>query len=472
MNVPQNLSVVGSTIEFFSGIPSRLVKNKNVIYEISKEELETQIATKEEELKKVRFLGFPYVLKNGSVSSFIDRLCRLPQTSWSVCQNMIDGSYFDQKIAKVGWWGCFTDAGGYANMNREIVRRLHNHRIVPYIRIFNTINQVEPQMLDILNMYSGLSPKKGDHPFVYSYTPMPHEYHGGKRIFFTMMETASLHNVFSGHCNKYSDEIWVPSQSNKDIFLSCGIKKTIKVVPLGIDEILFFGEDKKPSKLNQFVGLYGRSPQDGIAKFKFVNVAQWNFRKGFDALLKSFVNAFDSSDDVCLVFTTQYSHDVVKNDLDQFLPRTENLPQILLYNHIIPTVDMPGYYRNFDCYVHFSRGEGFSLTQIEAAASGLPVISCFHSGMSEYLTDQNSFPIRCDEVEKCSPRLGAVCFFYQDQLLWKLGDEQISQGSEYMKYVVNNYDKALLKAGKFLLDVKSKYTWNKTTERVASLLQS
>jgi glycosyltransferase involved in cell wall biosynthesis len=472
VDTPPGLSVTGSKIEFFSGIPFKLTQKGKIIFELTQDALKHLVEEGVKSTLKKQIAKFPCISSNMSVSSFLDRISRDKLTYPNIVKEMRDGSYFDHNVTKTGWWGCFTDAGGYANMNREIVKRLHNYHIIPYIKIYNTINQIEPQMVDTLRMYSDLSPKKGDHPYVYAYTPMPHEYHGGKRIFFTMMETASLHPVFSGHCNKYSDEVWVPSQSNKEIFTAFGVKKPVRVVPLGIDENIYFTNDDSKRSLDALVGLYGRSPKEGVAKFKFLNMAQWNFRKGFDALIKSFVNAFDASDDVCLVIATQYSSEVVKNDLNQFIPRADNLPQVLLYNHIVPTVEMPAFYRNFDCYVHFSRGEGFSLTQIEAAACGLPVISCLHSGMTEYITHKNSFPIECPDVERCQSRLASLCLFYQDQMLWKLGENQVNQGSEHMRYVVNNYSEALKRADIFLGEVKQKYTWNKTVERISELLKT
>lgn len=153
------------------------------------------------------------------------------------------------------------------------------------------------------------------------------------------------------------------------------------------------------------------------------------------------------------------------------MPRGTNLPQVVLYNRIIPTVDMPGFYRNFDCYIHMSRGEGFSLTQIEAAACGLPVISNFNSGMTEYLTDDNSYKIECDEVEKSCGRLSSICLYYQDQYLWKVGEKQIEQAILHMRHVVDDYDEALCRARVMYNDVVDKYTWDKTAQRAAAVLR-
>lgn len=472
LDIPISSSLVGAEISFQGGIPYKVSKNGKIFFEISKEELEKKMSEGFEANCKRSLLNFPCNCLKGSIPSFLDRLIRSPNTDFEISSSLKSGSYFDRKISKVGWWGSFTDAGGYANMNRQIISRLHNYRIIPYIRMYPTILQVEPVVADMLNQYCDLSPKKGDHPFVYAYTPMQHEWHNGKRIFFTMFETATLHPTFVDHCNKYCDEIWVPSKANKQVFVDNGIKKSIRVVPLGIDELIYFSDNKNSKKFDGFLSLFGMLPEKGLKTFKFVTVIQWNFRKGFDALLQSFINAFSDNDDVCLVITTQYSKDIVWNDLNQFLLRRENLPQIVLYNKIIPTIDMPSYYKQFDCYIHLSRGEGFSLTQIEAAACGLPVISCFHSGMTEYLNDQNSFIIPCTELERCGGRLSAICYYYQNQLMWKIGPKQVSMATDHMRHVVGHYQEAKDKASVLYKDVIEKYTWRKTTERVSEILSS
>jgi glycosyltransferase involved in cell wall biosynthesis len=457
-------------VSFKSDIPFKITRDDTVVFEMSDDDIEKRIRSAQESKRELSISRFPCKFSKGSVSAFLDRLSHLPQTAPDVSASIKDGTYLDEKASKVGWWGSFSDAGGYANMNREIVRRLHNHHIIPYVRMYPTISQIDPPLLELLNQYADLTPKNGSHPFVYAYTPMPHEYHGGKRIFFTMMETASLHQVFVDHCNRFSDEVWVPSVANKELFERGGVNKKIKVVPLGIDEILYFNSGDRKKEVTGFKSLFGKPVENGLGSFKFLTVIQWNFRKGFDALLQSFVRAFDGSDDVCLVIATQHSYETVINDLKPFLLRGNNLPQIVLYNHILPTVDMPGFYRNFDCYIHMSRGEGFSLTQIEAGACGLPVISNFHSGMTEYLTEENSFPIECKELEKCCDKLASICFFYQNQYLWKVGEKQIQQAVDYMRYVVSNYDEALKKAALMRSQIVTDYTWEKTARRVARQL--
>jgi len=463
---------VGCSVELVDGMICGISRDGDDLYRVDPEELKRIAQAKRDEQRGKLVRSFPFK-KNAALESLLFKTVpSLRQTLPETIEAINDNSYFGRNTIPVGWWGSFLDAGGYANMNREIVQRLHNYNIIPYVSIYPTISQVSPDTQRTLKTYSRLKPKSHNHPYVYAFTPMPHERHPGRRIFFTMMETSSLHPDFVKYCNLYSDEVWVPSVANHDLFASNGITKPIHVVPLGIDELLYFPKDDAPIDfpLENSVGIFGRDPSDGINTFKFLTVIQWNMRKGYDAMIQAYVNAFDSSDDVCLVISTQYSKDIVLSTLEPFMPRGTNLPQVILYNSIIPISMMPGIYDVCDCYIHMSRGEGFSLTQIEAAASGLPVISCRHSGMTEYLSDDNSFPIECPQTEPCAPALSQISYFYQNQTLWKVGPQQIDQAMVHMRTVYDDYPAALEKA-KILQDAaRTEYTWKRTAERVAEVL--
>jgi glycosyltransferase involved in cell wall biosynthesis len=471
LGVKISTNIIGGKLEFKDGIPFSIENNGKKIFNISDEEYKFKILERDDAKNKVWSNNFPFKIGKGSVKGFSDMLHRLPHTDEVIRTSIEKGSYFSKEISPVEWWGSFTDAGGYANMNRSVVTRLHNHFIIPKISIYPTIKQIDNESQRILNTYASLKQKSNKHPYVYAFTPMPHPYHPGKKIFYTMMETSTLHDVFVSHCNMYSDEVWVPSKANKELFLENGVKKPIKIAPLGIDESLYvdniINEDYNVSK---FDTIFGQSNLKGVKSFGFLSVIQWNKRKGYDALIKAFVNAFTDKDDVCLVIATQYPKSLIESELRKYVPRENNLPQVLLYNSVIAINEMADFYRCFDCYVHMSRGEGFSLTQIEAAACGLPVISCNHSGMTEYLTEENSYPIYCNETEPCDPSLSSICYFYQGQRLWKVGKRQIDMASDLMRYVVDNYGEAKEKASVFRKDVEEKYTWEASVERIAELL--
>ena len=98
-------------------------------------------------------------------------------------------------------------------------------------------------------------------------------------------------------------------------------------------------------------------------------------------------------------------------------------------------------------------------------------ISRFGGDWSEYLRDDNAFLVKTDEKEICSPEMHWISGFYHGQLFPKLGDAQINQAREHMRFVLGNYDKALEK-GRVLRElVFNKYTWQHAAERVATRIE-
>ena len=55
------------------------------------------------------------------------------------------------------------------------------------------------------------------------------------------------------------------------------------------------------------------------------------------------------------------------------------------FKGLVPASEMPGWFRGLDLYVHASKGETFSMSILQAMATGLPIIASDISGMDEIL---------------------------------------------------------------------------------------
>ncbi len=464
-------SLRGFHVEKDGEVVIKIASDKYVAYEMSSEEIEAEKKRIAKEKFEKKFKCLPVKVSQHLKNVFEKHVFRYSNDE--VGATIDSGEYFNRDFTVSGWWGSFLDAGGYANMNREIVQRLHRYGVIPITDIYPTITQVSKSVEAAIKDYSNLKPKSSAYPYVYAFTPMPHPPHSGKKVFFTMMETSTLHPDFAKYCNMYSDEVWVPSKANRQLFAEHGVKKPIRVMPLGIDELIYFdrNHDRNHIDLSKCKRLYGTDPKLHVGSYRFLTVIQWNIRKGYDALIKAFFRTFKKTDDVCLVIATQYATETVRTSLDRYVKDSDDAPQVLHCHGVIPINDMPYVYDACDCYVHLSRGEGFSLTQIEAAARGIPVISCYHSGMTEYMNYDNSFPVECYSDSPCFPELSAVSCYYSGQRMWHVGEEQIEQASSHMKTAFCNIEDAQKKARLMQNLVKRDFTWEMSTKRIAEALR-
>lgn len=462
-----------------NNLPNVLLYKNKEVYRRSAEEKKVMVEKRIEEGRK----NFSHLLPRNLRSSMGFDIVKLwmssPYTHPSIVPRLKDFQYFsDKSIIPVTWWGNFVDAGGYGNMNRSILFRLHNYHVLPRAEIMPTLPQISQLGQYYVSKYASIDFKRLPRCHkVCGFGPHPHTRGYGKTIFFTMMETETLHPSFRDLCNQFSDEVWVPSSHNKEVFERGGINKPICLMPLGMDEIIYGNADsisaKDPSTIH-FCDILGKPISQGLNSFRFFTLFGWSFRKGIDILIKSFVKAFNSKDDVSLViFSNHVGPNIVVRDVLKYAReiRGSDYPQILFIPGVTPELEMPSLYKIGHAFLHTSRGEGFSLPQIEAAACGLPVISCNNTGMSEYLRDDNSFMITTEEKEICSPEMHWISGYYHGQLFPKLGKDQINQAVNHMHYVVNNYDKAIEKGKKLKKLVVDQYTWDKTAERVANRIR-
>ena len=457
-------------------MPDKLLCGNKVIYKCSNEDKqkmqEAKIKEKERYLLKVLPRNLIRSLYNGVIKMWSSS----PYTNINVAESLKNMDYFfESKTIPIAWWGMFTNAGGYANMNRSFVYRLHNHHIIPRLENVPSITQISSWGQYYIHKLSSLDFRRiRRYSKIYGFGPQPQPPHNGARIFYTMMETETLHPTFRDLCNLYSDEVWVPSIHNKIVFEKYGIKKPIYLMPLGIDENVYKNIDSSKTGIidnpSSLVHISGRPIKDGINKFRFFTLFGRSYRKGIDILIRSFIRAFNSSDDVVLIIaSTHVGPDTIRADVKKYgkQVRSDNYPQILFYPHVTQEQDMPKVYKMGHAFLYTSRGEGFGLTPIEASACGLPIISTNNTGMSEYLTDDNAYLIKNSQQEMCSPEMHCISPFYHGQMFPKLGENQILQTIKHMYYVINNYKDAQNKA-KLLRDlIYSKYTWNVATERIA-----
>lgn len=240
-----------------------------------------------------------------------------------------------------------------------------------------------------------------------------------------------------------ADWIWVPSTWGKQVLINNGYESgQINIVPEGVD----------PQQFHP----YNRASTS--ATLRFLSVGKFEQRKSFVELLTAWKTAFGGCTDVSLLIK---SHAFSNNDLvfAEFNQLLHNLDLKNVVIHWGGVEDITDYYRQSHVFVLASKGEGWGLPLIEAAAQGLPIITTNYSAHSDYLKFADSSCIFVDY------KLGAIeCNLYKECFPGNadLGQWAMPSVDSIARALVNmkeNFDLYSQNALVNAQTIRTKYSW-------------
>lgn len=211
----------------------------------------------------------------------------------------------------------------------------------------------------------------------------------GYSILFAMLESDRIPTHWAPICNCFN-EVWVPTEFNRVTFIAGGVHPgKIKIVPLGVDHRLFL---PPPA---------GERPHH---PFTFLSVFEWIPRKGYDLLIKAFARLFNAKD-ARLVLKVQKNAGYrdcraeITAEIESLcsaVGKPASARQIEVISEILSEKEMASLYARSDCFVLPSSGEGWCFPIVEAAATGLPLITTDWAGPATYLDKNNAYliPVR------------------------------------------------------------------------------
>lgn len=129
--------------------------------------------------------------------------------------------------------------------------------------------------------------------------------------------------------------------------------------------------------------------------FRFLHIGKFEDRKGTVQLIKCFNQAFEGNKDIRLTLSIDNPHvkgfsaEAQVAALAKYLKFPSNNVDII--HHVKNVSDL---YLTHDCGVFPTKAEGIGLPIVESMAHGLPVITCYNTGITEYANDRNSILIK------------------------------------------------------------------------------
>ena len=140
---------------------------------------------------------------------------------------------------EVLWAGHLYDYSGYGKANREMIFRVAN-----CLRVRLDTTHQEPVFVSEyervrLDAFKGtLIGEKA--PLLRFFGPdFKVERNGRHRIVWTMMETYKIHPDMVQLINENFDELWTPTEWNREVFEESGVKILTRTVPLGVNTLIY-----------------------------------------------------------------------------------------------------------------------------------------------------------------------------------------------------------------------------------------
>ena len=279
---------------------------------------------------------------------------------------------------------------------------------------------------------------------------------GKFRIGFTAFEKTVLDPHELGRLRQL-DQIWVPSSWAKWVLINNGITGTgIAVVPEGVDPDVYHPQN---SPLTEF--------REDPA-FKFLCVGKFEDRKGQVELIEAFISEFGSDSRVKLLLSTfnVFNKEYEKLVADYYARfKREGISNIVFLKHISHEL-FPSLYTSCDAFVLPTKAEGWGLPLIEAAASGLPLITTFYSGHTEFLDKDYIYEI---DLDKMVDVFDAKFLLKRgEQGVW--GQPSLTSIRRQLRYVFEHQAEAKEKGLRFSEIIRTKWSWDAAAAKARNVL--
>lgn len=238
--------------------------------------------------------------------------------------------------------------------------------------------------------------------------------------------------------NSKVDIVSVPSSWNKEIFLKCGIKKSIILephIPLNRKYNLISFSDIIKKGI-----IYGNSNIDFNSYFKFYSISQFIRRKGIDDAIYAFCNAFKKEDNVVFLISTflQNHGEKDQNEIDEYLQSIlkkykKQHPTVIYLKNKLTYDEIKSLHYHSNCYFSMTKSEGVGLPFLDAYQINKPILTTGYGGHVEYI--KNNVDYIPYELNPVNSEIYRGCYL-DNTYFW--AQPNIEYAKEKLKYIVKH----------------------------------
>lgn len=360
---------------------------------------------------------------------------------------------------EVFWQSIMNFPTGYAMSCQEMLNALESRGVrATYRYVYGpktVFPKEEPEGFDDyrLNVYASReAPRKPAVGVVYAQGDVFYRNRGRYKIGYTMLEVDGFPPEWIRQANRM-DEVWVPSELNRQGLLDSGLERPVHVIPLGVNPDYFHP------------GIQGYPNPHG--EWVFLSVFEWGERKEPWLLLRAFNDEFSTDEPVRLVCKVVNRDRKVslKREIARLRLRPSGGKISYLFNHEFPRYQLGSLYRSADCFVSASRGEGWNMPLMEAMACGLPSIATDWGAHREFIHPDVAYPL---EIRGTIPAV-AKCPYYSG---FSWADPDPEHLRHLLRQVFENRDEARAKGAAAAREMAEKWTWDATACRIVERLEA
>jgi glycosyltransferase involved in cell wall biosynthesis len=268
----------------------------------------------------------------------------------------------------------------------------------------------------------------------------------------TTFETDRIPDFWIPELNRF-DELWLQCSFNLASFRNSGVRVPLVLMPNFFD-------------VGQYEPAGDRLPLPATERYLFLSVFDMQQRKGYDVLLKAFLNEFTPQDSVALVIKIRGENDAGKLEkiIEEHPKERKEKPPVYIIGQMLTVQELMGLYRSCDAFVLPSRGEGWGRPFFESMLMELPVIGTNWSGQTEFMHEYNSYLVDVERLIRIENN--EIPFF--NGHYWaepSLGDLQ-----KKMRYVAAHRSEAAATGKKARKQLLEDYGMDRLTARVVEAL--